>query len=409
MSSLEIRVDPAAMGFDPARLERIKPHFDRYVEDRRLPGWLATVARGGELLWSAKGGFRDREKALEVTDDTIWRIYSMTKPVTAIAAMMLYEEGHFDLNDDVGRWIEALKEPRVWAGGTPESPQTVPSVEPVRVHHLLTQMSGLTYGFQRAHPTDEIYRNKGYDFGYPPGADLARAVHDWCSSPLLFEPGSAWNYSVSLDVLGLLIEIWSGQSLETFLQDRVLGPLAMTDTDWYCPEEKWDRLAMLYVPHGGESFPFEELAKVATQAPRIHGGGGGLVSTAHDYQRFTTMLLRGGELDGARLVSSRTLELMTSNHLPNGVDLEGFAKDSYSESSYAGIGFGLGFSVVVDQAKNKSLTPEGTFAWGGAASTEFWVDPVEDLTVGFYTQLLPSRTYPIRREMRQLVYQALVD
>jgi CubicO group peptidase (beta-lactamase class C family) len=360
-------------------------------------------------VWSAKGGYRDREKNLEVTDDTIWRIYSMTKPITSIAVMMLYEEGRFDLNDDVGQWIGALKEPRVWAGGTAAKPLTVPAIEPVRVHQLLSQTSGLTYGFHYAHPTDEIYRIKGYDFGFAPGADLAQAVHDWSTSPLRFQPGGGWNYSVSVDVLGRLIEIWSGQSFESFLQERILGPLAMTDTDWYCPEEKWDRLAMLYVPHGGDSFPYEELAKGATHAPRIHGGGGGLVSSASDYQRFMTMLLRGGELDGVRLVSSRTLELMTRNHLPNDVDLEEFATDSFSETSNAGIGFGLGFSVVIDSVKNQSLASEGSFGWGGAASTAFWVDPAEDLTVGFYTQLLPSGTYPIRRELQQLVYQALVD
>ncbi len=409
MSSLEIRVDPSAMGVDPVRLDRIAPHFDAYVEDRRLPGWLVTVARGGELVWSGKGGFRDREQNLAVTDDTIWRIYSMTKPITSIAVMMLYEEGRFDLTDDVGQWIEALKEPRVWAGGTAAKPLTVPAIEPVRVHHLLSQMSGLTYGFHRAHPTDEIYRLKGYDFVFAPGADLAQAVHDWCTSPLVFQPGSGWNYSVSVDVLGRLIEIWSGQSFESFLQERILGPLGMTDTDWFCPQDKWDRLAQLYVPHGGDSFPFEELATGARHEPRIHGGGGGLVSSASDYQRFMTMLLGGGELDGVRLISSRTLELMTRNHLPNDVDLEEFARDSFSETSYAGVGFGLGFSVVLDSAKNKSLASEGTFAWGGAASTAFWVDPVEDLCVGFYTQLLPSGTYPIRRELQQLVYQALVD
>jgi CubicO group peptidase (beta-lactamase class C family) len=409
MSSLETRVDPTTMGFDPDRLGRIAQHFDAYVADRRLPGWLATVARGGELVWSAKGGYRDREKNLEVTDDTIWRIYSMTKPITSIAVMMLYEEGRFDLNDDVGQWLDAFKEPRVWAGGTAAQPLTVPAIEPVRVHHLLSQMSGLTYGFHYVHPTDEVYRNKGYNFGFPSGVELVQAVHDWGSSPLVFQPGSGWNYSVSVDVLGRLIEIWSGQSFESFLQDRLLGPLAMTDTDWYCPEEKWDRLAMLYVPHGGDSFPYEELAKAATHPPRIHGGGGGLVSSASDYQRFMTMLLRGGELDGVRLISNRTLELMTRNHLPGNVDLESFATDSFSETSYAGIGFGLGFSVVLDSVKNQSLVSEGTFGWGGAASTAFWVDPAEDLTVGFYTQLLPSGTYPIRRELQQLVYQALVD
>jgi CubicO group peptidase (beta-lactamase class C family) len=409
MSALEIRVDPTAMGFDPVRLARIASHFDAYVEDRRLPCWLATVARGGELVWSAKGGFRDREKDHEVTDDTIWRIYSMTKPITAIAVMMLYEEGHFDLNDDVGRWIDELKEPHVWAGGTAAKPLTVPAIEPVRVHHLLNQTSGLTYGFHYIHPTDEIYREKGYNFGFAKGADLSQAVHDWCTSPLVFQPGSGWNYSVAFDVLGRLVEIWSGQSFESFLQDRLLGPLKMSDTDWYCPKDKLDRLAMLYVPHGGDSFPYEELAKTFERPPRIHGGGGGLVSTASDYQRFMTMLLQGGELDGVRVISNRALDLMTTNHLPGDVDLEAFATDSFSETSYAGIGYGLGFSVVIDSVKNKSLVSEGTFGWGGAASTAFWVDPAEDLTVGFYTQLLPSGTYPIRRELQQLVYQALVD
>ena len=409
MTQLEIRVDPTAMALTRERLARIKPHFDRYVADRRLPGWLATVSRGGELVWSAKGGHRDREKELEVTDDTIWRIYSMTKPITAIAAMMLYEEGRFDLNDDVGRWIEALREPRIWTGGTPEAPETAAATQPVRVHHLLSHTSGLTYGFQRAHPVDEIYRAKGYDFAGYPDVDLAAAVHDWCSSPLLFEPGTRWNYSESTSVLGHLIEIWSGQTLDAFFQERILGPLGMQDTSWWCPPEKLERLAMLYVTSNGDSLAYEDLGKHAHRPPRILDGGGGLQSTANDYNRFMTMLLHGGELEGVRLVSNRTLELMTQNHLPDDGDLEKLAFDSYSEIDYAGVGFGLGFAVVTDSRKNKSLISEGSYFWGGAASTAFWVDPVEDLTVNFFTQLLPSGTYPIRRELQQLVYQALVD
>ncbi len=409
MSSLEIQVEPSSMGFDPERLERIQSHFDAYVADRRLAGWLATVSRGGELVWTGKGGHRDREKDLAVNDDTIWRVYSMTKPLTSVGVMMLYEEGRFDLNDDAGRWIEALREPRVYVGGKPAAPETVPAAGPVRVHHLLSHTSGLTYGFHYTHPVDAIYRAKGYDFGFAKGADLAQAVHDWCSSPLLFQPGSRWNYSVATDVLGRLIELWSGQSLDEFFRERILDPLGMHDTGWWCPEEKHDRLAQLYVPIQGDSFPFEELARGATHEPQIYGAGGGLVSTAHDYQRFMSMLLGQGELDGVRLVSGRTIELMTENHLPGDVDLEEFATGSFSEVDYAGVGFGLGFSVVTDRRKNKSLTPEGTYGWGGAASTAFWVDPVEDLTVGFFTQLLPSGTYPIRRDLQQLVYQALVD
>ncbi|HUX04368.1 MAG TPA: serine hydrolase domain-containing protein [Acidimicrobiales bacterium] len=407
--TLEIRGDPRVAGFDPARLARVQSHFDAYVADGRLPGWLATVSRGGALVWRGGGGYRDRERGLVVSDDTIWRIFSMTKPLTSIAVMMLYEEGLFDLNDDVGRWIEELREPRVFAGGTPTNYQTTGAVEPVRVHHLLTHMSGLTYGFQYAHPVDAIYRAKGYDFGFARGADLAQAVHDWCSSPLLFQPGSRWNYSVATDVLGRLIELWSGQRLDEFFRERLLDPLAMYDTDWYCPEEKLDRLAMLYVPKNADSVPMPDLARAATRVPRVMGAGGGLVATAHDYERFMTMLARGGELDGVRFVSSRTLELMVTNHLPGDADLASVATDSFAEVDYSGVGFGLGFSVVGDRRENKSLFSEGTFGWGGAASTAFWVDPYEDLYVGFYTQLLPSGTYPIRRELQQLVYQALID
>jgi CubicO group peptidase (beta-lactamase class C family) len=409
MSMLKVGDDPRAFGFSPERLARIAPHFDKYVQDRKLAGWLATISRGGQLAWTASGGHRDRERGLEVTDDTLWRIYSMTKPITAVAAMMLYEEGLFDLNDEVGTWIDSFRDTRVWSGGTPMSPETVPAMEPVRVHHLLMHTSGLTYGFQYSHPVDAIYRKKGYDFAFKKGASLQEAVDDWATSPLQFQPGSRWNYSVGLDVLGLLIEIWSGKPLDVFMKERIFDPLGMSDTEWWCPPEKADRLAMLYVPVNGEAFPYQEWNDAALHPPGLLGGGGGLLSTAYDYDRFMSMLLRGGELDGVRILSSRTVDLMTENHLPGDVDLEAFASDSFSESSYAGIGFGFAMSVVTDRRKNKSLVSEGTFAWGGAASTAMWVDPVEDLTVGFYTQLLPSSTYPIRRDLQRLVYQALDD
>ncbi len=409
MGELRIEGDAAEYGFDPHRLARIEEHFNDYLADRRLPGWLVSVARGGQVVYTAKGGHRDREAGAVVTDDTIWRIYSMTKPLTSIGVMMLYEEGLFDLNDDVSRWIPELGEARVYVSGPPTAPVTVPAIEPVRVHHLLSHMSGLTYGFTYLHPTDAIYRANGYDFGFPKGADLAKAVSDWCSMPLRFQPGSGWNYSVSTDVLGRLIELWSGQDLVSFFRTRILDPLGMNDTDWYCVEEKQERLATLYYPTPDGCIPLTDMSAISLRPPRIHGGGGGLLSTAHDYQRFMTMLLNGGELDGIRLVSNRTLDLMTENHLPGDVDLADYAVDSFSEDQQAGIGFGLGFSVVLDRRKNKSLVSEGTFAWGGAASTAFWVDPLEELTVGFYTQLLPSGTHNIRRELQQLIYGSLVD
>jgi CubicO group peptidase (beta-lactamase class C family) len=234
-------------------------------------------------------------------------------------------------------------------------------------------------------------------------------VHQSCTSPLLFQPGSRWNYSVATDVLGRLVELWSGEEFGAFLRERILDPLGMDDTDWYCPPDKQDRLAMLYVPYQGDSFPFEDLADRAMHRPLVLGGGGGLVSTAYDFQRFTAMLQSGGELDGVRIVSRRTLELMTENHLPGDADMKSLAFDGYAEDEFAGVGFGLGFSVMVDRRLNKSPASEGTFGWSGAASTVFWVDPVEDLAVSFFTQLLPSGTYPIRRELHQLVYQSLVD
>ncbi len=409
MSDLVIGVDPRAYGFDPERLARVAPHFDAYVNDGRLAGWLATVARGGDLVWKGSGGYRDRERELPVIDDTIWRIYSMTKPITCVAAMMLYEEGLFDLNDPVAKWIPSFNETRVFVGGTSVKPITEPITEPLRVHHLLSHTSGLTYGFQYVHPVDAIYRAKGYDFGYAKGADLAQAVDDWASAPLLFQPGSHWNYSVSIDVLGRLIELWSGQRLDDFFRERVTGPLGMTDTNWWCPPEDAERLAMLYAPSRDGAYPLTDLANAVLHERRILDGGGGLLSTAHDYHRFTSMLLGGGALDGVRLLSQRTLDLMTRNHLPDNQDLRDFATGSFAETDYAGVGFGLGFSVVIDQAANKSLASEGTFAWGGAASTAFWVDPVEDLTVMFFTQLLPSSTFPIRRDLQRLVYQALVE
>ncbi len=409
MTQLTLQSDAREFGFDPRKLERISTHFQQYVDDRRLAGWLVTVARAGQLVYTSKYGHADREIGRPVSDDTIWRIYSMTKPLTSVAVMMLYEEGRFDLLNPAGKWIDSLRESQVYVGGTPAAPKTVPATEPVRVHHLLSHMSGLTYGFQYSHPVDAIYRAKGYEFGSPKGVDLAGAVDDWCSAPLLFNPGTKWNYSVSVDVLGRLIELWSGQTLQAFMKERIFDPLGMTDTTWYCPESELDRLAMLYVPHGKDSVPAVEMSKGATHEPRWHGGGGGLLSTAHDYQRFMTMLLNGGEIDGVRIISDRTLALMVENHLPGDRDLTEMATDSFSEDGQAGVGFGLGFSVVTDRRKNKSLISEGSFAWGGAASTAFWVDPVEEVTVGFYTQLLPSSTYPIRRDLQQLVYSALVD
>lgn len=411
MADLKIEVDAREAGFAAERLERIDRHFAKYVDDGRLPGWLIAVARGGQVVHLSTYGKRDLESGAPVEVDTLWRIYSMTKPITSVAAMMLYEEGAFELKDPIHRWIPSFKEARVYKEGSALNPVTLPMSEPVRIWHLLTHTSGLTYGFHHAHPVDAMYRSAGYEWGSPPGKDLAAVCDDWASLPLLFQPGSEWNYGVSTDVLGRVVEVASGMSLEEFFRTRIFEPLGMTDTKWSVDETERERLAALYVrnPADGKAFRFDMMSAAAHNPPAFLSGGGGLISTARDYHRFCQMLLRGGELDGARLLGTRTLEYMTENHLPGGASLEEFGRPLFSETTFAGMGFGLGFSVLDNPAENKVLGSPGEFAWGGAASTAFWVDPVEDLTVLFLTQLLPSSTYPIRTQLKSLVYQALVD
>jgi CubicO group peptidase (beta-lactamase class C family) len=409
MPELDVEVDPQAVGLDPERLGRIAPHFDAYVKQGQLAGWLSAVGRDGKVAWVGRGGLRDEANDLAVETDTIWRIYSMTKPVTSLAAMLLYEEGRFDLNDDVATWLPEFAAPEVYVEGDVEHPVTRPASGPIRVWHLLTHTAGLTYGFQRRHPVDAIYRHHGFDFGPRSGLDLAAAVSRFATMPLVFDPGTKWNYSVATDVVGRLVEIWGEMPLDEFFARRIFEPLGMTDTGFHCPEASLDRLAELYVKGGGGRRPGGAMSTAATRPPAMFSGGGGLVSTAHDYHRFATMLLQGGALGEVRLVAPSTIALMSTNLLPGGADLETLAQDSFSEVAMSGVGFGLGLSCVIDQARNRMPTSEGTVSWGGAASTTFWVDPAEDLTVVFFTQLLPSSTYPIRRELQRLVYQSIVD
>ncbi|HEX5292786.1 MAG TPA: serine hydrolase domain-containing protein [Streptosporangiaceae bacterium] len=414
MTGLKAEVDPAEVGFDPARLERIDRHFARYVDDGRLPGWLIAVSRHGQLAHVSARGSRDLEAGLPVESDTLWRIFSMTKPITSVAAMMLYEEGGFELNDPVSRYIPSFADARVFAGGTDLRPVTVPAAEPVRVWHLLSHTSGLTYGFLRNHPVDAMYRAAGFEWGSPRGMDLAGCVDEWAGLPLLFQPGSEWNYSVATDVLGRLVEVVSGQSLDEFFATRILGPLGMTDTAFFADEERAARLGAVYTAGpDGRAVRSEPFSAGHYRAPAYLSGGGGLVSSAADYQRFLLMLLGrpgspAGELDGNRLLSPRTVAYMTRNHLPGNADLETYGTPISAESPMRGSGFGLGFAVVLDPVPGKTLTSAGEFSWGGAASTAFYVDPVEQITASFFTQFVPSSAYPVRSQLRQLVQQALV-
>jgi CubicO group peptidase (beta-lactamase class C family) len=413
VSKLAVEADPAELGLDADRLDRIDRRLARYVDEGLLPGWLVTVSRHGHLAHVSWRGSRDLEAGLPVEQDTLWRIYSMTKPITSVAAMMLYEEGAFELNDPVSAFIPSFADVRVYAGGSDLKPVTVPATEPMRIWHLLTHTSGLTYGFHRVHPADAMLRAAGFEWASPPGTDLARACDIWAGIPLLFQPGAEWNYSLATDVLGRVIEVASGQRLDEFFAARIFGPLGMSDTGFYAPAEDLGRLAALYTRGAdGAAARIDVLGAAATKPQDMLSGGGGLVSTAGDYHRFAQMLLHradspAGELDGVRLLSPRTVSYMAQNHLPGGADLETFGRPLFAETPFRGVGFGLGFAVVIDPVAGKVTSSAGELSWGGAASTAFWIDPAEELTVSFFTQLLPSSTYPIRSQLRQLVYQAL--
>ncbi len=416
MSTLPPTADAAELGFDATRLGRIDTHFAQYVDDGRLPGFQVVVSRRGAVVHASTYGNRNIEEHLPWESDTIARLYSMTKPITSVAAMMLYEQGRFQLKDPVAKFIPSFADARVYRSGSTVNPATEPLTEPMRMWHLLTHTSGLTYGFHNSHVTDALYREAGFEWGIPAGMDLAACCDAWAALPLAFQPGAEWNYSVSTDVLGRVVEVISGQPLDEFFREHILDPLDMTDTEFWVGGDKRERFAQLYYPKptgaSGDG-PSKQAAVMPAapleQRPTMLGGGGGLCGTASDYLRFCHMLLREGELDGRRILGSRTVRYMTRNHLPNGLDLEDFGRPLFAETEFTGVGFGLGFSVALDNAANKVIGSTGSYAWGGAASTAFWIDPAEEIVVIFLTQLLPSSTYPIRPQLQQVVYQALVD
>lgn len=387
------------MRFDDARLARIDRHLDRYVDEGRLPGWQVQVAHHGEVVHASTSGLADVEAGRPVADDTLWRIYSMTKPLTSVLAMMLWEEGAFQLTDEVRRWIPSFADATVYAKGSATAPFVVPATEPVRLWHLLSHTSGLTYGFMQHHPVDALYRAAGFDFGWPKGHDLAAACDAWAALPLKFQPGSGFGYGVSTDVLGRVLEVVSGKRLDVLMQERLLGPLGMADTRWWVEGEDVARTAALYVSVEGKAVRYDALGDAAFREPLGHAGGAGLISTAADYQRFLDALLDG------TLLAPRTQQVMLSNQLPG--DLAQCNTGGFAETVLDGVGFGLGFAVVLDPVPARSASSVGEYYWGGLASTAFWVDPLTGVTASFYTQLVPSSTYPIRAELRQLVYSAL--
>ena len=406
---MRITTDPAAVGLDPARLAAMDAHFARYVDDGRLAGWQIVITRRGEVAHASTYGHSDREAGTDVSPDTLWRIYSMTKPITSVAAMMLWEEGRFELTDEIGRWLPEFADVRVYERGNPLKPVTVPAIEPIRVWHLLTHTAGLTYGFHGISVVDAMYRAAGFELVPPEGLDLASASRIFADLPLLFQPGTAWCYSVATDVLGRLVEVVSGQGLDEFFAERILSPLGMTDTRWWVDDIDTSRLAALYAPdpRTGAAIRYDLLGERTRQKPDLLAGGAGMVSTAADYHRFSQMLLRQGELDGVRLLGPRTVDFMTRNHLPGGADIAALNRGGHSETTYEGVGFGLGFGILLDPVPARVPGTPGSFYWGGAASTAFVVDPAEELTMMLFTQMFPSSTYPLRPQLRQFVYASL--
>lgn len=398
-------------GFSPERLKRIDRLLkEKYVNPGSLPYAQFVLARRGEVVHETVLGYRDLERQAPASADTVQRIYSMTKPVTSVALMTLVEEGLIALDDPVARHIPEFANLSVFSAGMEPAFLTTPVKRPMQVVDLLRHTSGLTYGFQNRTNIDAAYRKLVVEDMH--GAhDLEGMIAMLGKLPLEFSPGEAWNYSVSTDVCGYLVQKIAGRPLGQVFQERIFGPLKMTETGFHVRESQRSRFAACYnaAPGGRLKLQDDPATSKYLKPPRMESGGGGLVGTAADYLRFANMLMRGGELDGARILAPKTVQLMASNHLPGGQDLTQLSRSLFSESTNAGVGFGLGFAVVFDPPQTLIPCSKGEFYWGGAASTAFWVDPLEEVTAVFMTQLMPSSTYPIRRELRTLVYSALME
>jgi CubicO group peptidase (beta-lactamase class C family) len=409
---------PEEVGFSPSRLARLDEVMKRrYVDSGHLPGVLTMIYRRGKLIHTGMSGQMDLERGKPMREDTIFRIYSMSKPITAVALMMLAEEGLIGLDDNVSTHIPSWKELGVYATGLPSIATTAaptflttPPGRPMKVVDLVTHTSGLTYGFLNRTSVDRAYRRARIAEPSAEGG-LDAMIEHLATLPLEFSPGTQWNYSVAIDVMGYLVQKLSGTSFGEFLRTRLFEPLGMMDTGFWCPPEKIDRFASCYMPRPGGGLQTQDDAGKSTYAapPSLESGGGGMVSTAHDYLRFCAMMLNGGSLDGVQILSPKTVALFSLNHLPGNKELADMAPPgNFSESGYSGIGFSIGCGVNIDVAKTRLPGTLGEFFWGGAAATAFWIDPKEELAVVFMTQVIGSEVrLTLRRDLRTLVYSAM--
>jgi CubicO group peptidase (beta-lactamase class C family) len=405
-------VAPEEVGMASARLAHIRSVMNRHVAEKQIPGAIGLIARRGKIAYQETFGMADVEAGKPMRLDTIHRIYSMSKPITSVAVMMLYEEGKFQLNDPVAKYLPEFAKMQV--GVEEKDPQTgqpmlktAPAKRPITIRDLLRHTAGLTYGVFGDTLVDREYRKAGI-LGE---SNLAEFVTHLSAIPLQYEPGTRWHYSVSVDVLGRLVEVLSGKSFDQFLQERIFNPLDMSDTGFTVPADKKDRLATLYtLTKEGKLQPspvcatrqecyeqFPNAVPSFLQSMGMQSGGGGLVSTTYDYLRFCQMMLNQGQYNGKRLLSRKTVQLMSSDNLGT---IPGMGP---------GTGFGLGFAVSKAPGEAGMMGSPGEYNWGGAAGTKFWIDPQEDLIGIFMIQILPHTGLEYGSEFRVLTYQAIAD
>ena len=412
--------NPDKLGLSKDKLNAMEDFFkDKYIQKGKLAGIQTLVARRGKVIHFESSGLRDVENNKKIEKDTIFRIYSMTKPITSVALMQLFEKGLFQLADPVSKFLPEFKNPKVFISGSYPHFMTRPADREISIRDLLTHTAGLTYGFHYRTNIDHAYRKvwsgprgDNTDFSFPP-LNLENFSQSIASLPLEFSPGDKWNYSVATDICGRLVEVLSGMTLDVYFSKHIFKPLKMKDTGFFIPKNKINRFASCYERTPKEYLKLQDTGdnKSGYSSSPLHlSGGGGLVSTTQDYYNFCQMLLNGGTFEDKRILSRKTIELMTSNHLPENQDMVTMGSEgSFSEIRYKGVGFGLGFGVNIDLADTQNSGSVGSYNWGGAASTFFWVDPEEELICILMTQLMPSGYYPIRMQMQSMVYSAFID
>ena len=407
-----MKIDPDAAGLDAGRLERITEHLNRsYIEPQKIAGCQTVVHRHGAVGYFSSLGSMDLERGKPVAEDTIWRIYSMTKPITGVALMTLYERGHFRLNDPVHRFIPEWRDLKVAERQPDGSKRLVEPERPMTVRDALMHMTGLGWGIDGPLVMDRFLEAMAVVRGGPEGT-LQSMIERLAEKPLVFHPGTRWLYGLSTDLCGRLVEVISGQRFDDYLRTEIFEPLQMHDTGFFVPDAEIDRFAASYGRRKNKTLKLLDNPEKSAyrRPPNFLSGGGGLVSTIEDYLRFCRMLVQGGELDGVRVLGRKTVELLATNHLPGGGQLADFAlPGGYGETGFDGVGFGLTMAVGLGPVATQSIGSTGDYYWGGAASTIFWIDPAEDLVVVFMTQLMPSATFDFRGQLKSIVYPAIVD